>query len=69
MLKRIIKKVMSDQDNLRTTFVTGGNFLEMSEGMKTFESRMAEAASAGNNGLLWRPQPNAPPFGRGLVYC
>jgi hypothetical protein len=68
MLKRISKIVVSDQDNRCATICARGRVLEMWESMKTFESRTAEAASAGNNGLLWRPQPKAPPFGRGLVY-
>ena len=68
MLKRIIKIMVLDQDNRCTTFCDRGSVQEMMKGMATFESRTAEAGSGGNNGLLWRPQPKAPPFGRGLVY-
>ena len=59
---------MSDKGNRCPTFCDWGSVLKMLKGMTTSESRKAEAVSVRNNGLLWRPQPKAPPCGRGLVY-
>ena len=68
MLERIIRIVVSDQDNRCLTFCDLGRVLEMLERMAIFESRTATPASGSKHGLLWRPLPKAPPFGRGLIY-
>ncbi len=68
MLERIIRIVVPDQDNRSPTVSNWGRLLKMLNGMTTFNSRKTLTASGRANGLLWRPQPKAPPFGRGLVY-
>ena len=68
MLERIIKIMVSGQGNGCPPILDRGRILEMSEGVATFEFRKAHTARGSNIGLLWRPQPKAPPFGRGFYY-
>jgi hypothetical protein len=67
MLERINKR-MASRLGTCTLFVYRVRVLEMLKGITTLESRTADAGSGSNIGLLWRPQPKAPLFGRGLVY-
>jgi hypothetical protein len=64
MLKRIIKTVVSDQENRCTNVVTrqGSGNVERQGDIRISDGGGSEWV---NNGLLWRPQPKAPPFGRG----
>jgi hydroxyacylglutathione hydrolase len=67
MLERIITTTVSEQANCCPSFLDRGGVLEALKGVATFESRKAHAARGCSIGLLWRPQPKAPPFGRGFL--
>ena len=58
---------MSGQGNGGQPILVRGRILEMSQGVATSEFRTTHSERGCNIGLLWRPQPKAPPFGRGFL--